>query len=142
MPHSFWRQRVFATAAAVLTVMAGLGCRAVFSGWVSKYGGVALWATLVYFLVLWVRPQLAVARAALLCLAISVAVELFQLTPVPRALYEVHAAFALVFGTTFHAWDLPAYAVGALLGAAIDCAFRAVLRRRARHVALLDRDRS
>jgi Protein of unknown function (DUF2809) len=128
--HSWWRQRVFATTAAVLTLVAGLGCRAVFSGWVSKYGGVALWATLVYFLVLWVRPQLAVARAALLCFSISVAVELFQLTPVPRALYEVHGAFALVFGTTFHAWDLLAYAVGALLGAAIHAAFRAAFRHR------------
>jgi hypothetical protein len=133
--HDFWRQRVFATVAAILTLAAGLGCRAVFSGWVSKYGGVALWATLVYFLVLWVRPRLAVARAALLCLAISVAVELFQLTPVPRALYEVHAAFALIFGTTFHAWDLPAYAVGALLGAAIDVVFGGAFRHRARRDA-------
>lgn len=131
MHHAWWRQRVFATTAALLTLVAGLGCRAVFSGWVSKYGGVALWATLVYFLVLWVRPQLPVARAALLCLAISVAVELFQLTPVPRALYELHAAFALVFGTTFHAWDLPAYAAGALLGAAVQAAFRNSSRHRA-----------
>jgi hypothetical protein len=119
MHLDWWRQRLFPTAAAVLTLVAGLGCRAVFSGWVSKYGGVALWATLVYFLALWIRPQLAVARAALLCLAISIGVELFQLTPVPRALYELHPMFALVFGTTFHAWDLPAYAAGALLGAAI-----------------------
>jgi hypothetical protein len=124
MSHAWWRQRVFPTIAGLLTLLAGLGCRAVFSGWVAKYGGVALWATLVYFLVLWVRPRLAVARAALLCLAISVAVELFQLTPVPRALHEVHPAFALVFGTTFHAWDLPAYAAGALLGAVIHAASR------------------
>lgn len=107
-----------------MTVAAGVGCRAMFSGWVSKYGGVALWATLVYFLVLWVRPQLAVARAALLCLSISVVVELFQLTPVPRALYELHAGFALVFGTTFHAWDLLGYAAGTLLGAAAHVAAR------------------
>ncbi len=124
MNHAWWRQRIFPTAAGLLTLAAGLGCRAVLSGWLSKYGGVALWATLVYFLVLWVRPQLAVARTALLCLAISVAVEFFQLTPVPRALYEVHPAFALVFGTTFNAWDLPAYAAGALLGAGIHAAFQ------------------
>jgi hypothetical protein len=132
MHLDWWRKRFFPTAAAVLTLAAGLGCRAVFSGWVSKYGGVALWATLVYFLVLWVRPQLAVGRAALLCLGISVAVELFQLTPVPRALYELHAGFALVFGTTFHAWDLPAYAAGALLGAAIHAAVRRRARQHAR----------
>lgn len=131
MQHAWWRQRVSPTAAALLILVAGLGCRAVFSGWLSKYGGVALWATLVYFLVLWVRPQLAVARAALLCLTISIAVELFQLTPVPRMLYELHAAFALVFGTTFNAWDLPAYAAGALLGAGVHAAFR----RRSRHHA-------
>lgn len=132
MHHDWWRQRLFPTAAAALTLMAGLGCRAVLSGWVSKYGGVVLWATLVYFLVLWVRPRLAVARAALLCLGISFAVELFQLTPVPRALYELHAAFALVFGTTFHAWDLPAYAAGTLLGAAIHAAARRRSRQRVR----------
>lgn len=124
MNQAWWRRRVFPTVAGLLTLAAGLALRAAFSGWLSKYGGVALWATLVYFLVLWVRPRLAVARAALLCLAISVAVELFQLTPVPRALYELHPAFALVFGTTFHAWDLPAYAAGALLGAGIHAAFR------------------
>lgn len=124
MKHGWWRLRIFPTIAGLLTLAAGLGLRAGFSGWLSKYGGVALWATLVYFLVLWVRPRLAVTRAALLCLGISVAVELFQLTPVPRALYEVHPAFALVFGTTFNAWDLPAYAAGALLGAAIHALFQ------------------
>lgn len=124
MTHAWWRQRIFPTVAAMLTLGAGLGCRAVLSGPLAKYGGVALWATLVYFLVLWVKPHLTVGRTALLCLNISVAVELFQLTPVPRALYEVHRAFALVFGTTFHVWDLPAYAAGALLGAIVHTAFR------------------
>jgi hypothetical protein len=129
MNHGWWRPRVFPTIAGLLTLAAGLGCRAALSGWLAKYGGVALWATLVYFLVLWVRPRLAVARTALLCLGISVAVELFQLTPVPRALHEIHPAFALVFGTTFNAWDLPAYAAGTVLGAAIHAASR---RRAAR----------
>ena len=130
MNHAWWRQRAFPTVAAILTLAAGLGCRAVLSGPLSKYGGVALWATLVYFLVLWARPRLAVVRTALLCFGISVAVELFQLTPVPRALYEVHPAFALVLGTTFNAWDLPAYAAGALLGAVIHAAFRRPARAR------------
>ncbi len=109
--------------AALATVAVGLAWRALFSGWLAKYGGVALWATLVYFLIVWLRPGLSARRAALACVVVSVAVELFQLTPIPRALYELHRGFALVFGTTFNLYDVPAYAAGALLGFALHSAY-------------------
>ena len=66
-----------AVSAAVLTVVLGLATRAFLEGWIAKYLGVALWATLF---------------------------------------------FALVFGTTFNALDLPSYVAGAFLGAAIHWA--------------------
>ncbi len=91
------------------------------SGSVAKYGGVALWATLVYFLLLCVAPRLSRGRCFWLCVGISFAVELFQLTPIPRALNEVHTSFVLVFGTSFHAFDLPAYVAGAVLAVGLDC---------------------
>ncbi len=109
--------RLQATIAAAVTLVFGLGTRAVLAGWLAKYLGVALWATLVYFLILFVAPRTTTRRAFILCTAISFAVELFQLTPIPMALYGIHPFFALVLGTTFSAADLPAYVVGAALGA-------------------------
>ncbi len=106
---------------AVLILCSGLGLRAFMSGAVAKYGGVALWATLVYFLLLCVAPSLSRGRCFWLCVGISFAVELFQLTSIPRALNDEHAGFALVFGTTFHVLDLPAYVAGAALAVGLDC---------------------
>jgi hypothetical protein len=111
------RARIFPTVAAVVTLGLGLGVRAFLGGWFAKYAGVALWATLVYFLILWVRPSLSPPRAFTVCVVISFAVELAQLTPGPMALYGVHPLFALVFGTTFNAPDLPAYVIGAAIAA-------------------------
>lgn len=113
------RTRVFATIAGAVTLGLGLGIRAAFAGWFGKYAGVALWATLVYFLILWVAPKRPVRQVLVLCVAISFAVELAQLTPGPLALYRIHPLFALVFGTTFNFWDLPAYVVGAGVGAVV-----------------------
>jgi hypothetical protein len=114
------------TIAVVITLGLGLGVRAILSGWIAKYLGVALWATLVYFIIVWLAPRIPLRRAFAICVVISFMVELAQLTSVPLALYEVHPFFALVFGTTFNAPDLPAYVVGAAIGAATD---RAAIRR-------------
>jgi hypothetical protein len=109
--------RPFPSIAALLTLIAGLATRALLSGFVAKYLGVALWATLVYFLVLFVKPKLAPIKAAIVTVVISFAVELFQITPVPMWMYQnLHPLSALVFGTTFNLGDLPAYVVGAAIG--------------------------
>jgi hypothetical protein len=113
-------RRLLATAAALTTVVAGLALRHFASGAISKYGGVALWAALVYALLVIVRPHAPRAGVALVALAISWAVELFQLTPIPAALSARHALFHLVLGDTFHAPDLAAYPLGIALAAAID----------------------
>jgi len=113
-------RRGVAGAAALLTVAAGLALRRSSDGPLAKYGGVALWATLVYALVVVAWPRWSRARVALVALAISFAVELFQLTPVPAALSARHVLFHLVLGDTFHAPDLAAYPVGVALAAAVD----------------------
>lgn len=119
----FWlRERRFGIGFAALTLVAGLTLRATLGGALAKYGGVALWATLVYALELVVRPRLGPRLAWGLCVVISFAVEFLQLSPLPMALYEVHPFFALVFGTTFHVPDLPSYVAGATIGLGVHLA--------------------
>ncbi|MFG2617126.1 DUF2809 domain-containing protein [Streptomyces sp. NPDC048507] len=113
-----------AAGAAALTVGAGLGLRAVATGDVAKYGGDALYAVLVLALVVLAAPRLSPPRAAATALALSWAVEFFQLTPVPAALGAHSTAARLVLGSTFNAPDLFWYAVGAAAGALLLTALR------------------
>lgn len=117
-----WRERLPWTVAALASIVLGLGARACLTGWPAKVLGVALWATLVHFLILCLAPRITMRRAFTLCLALSFAVEFFQLSGVPMRLHALHPAFALVFGTTFSALDLPAYAAGAGVGARVHAA--------------------
>ncbi|GIH29772.1 membrane protein [Acrocarpospora phusangensis] len=94
----------------------GLGVRAFAGGDFAKYAGVALYTTLIYaILAFWLRP----VYAALSSVAISWAVEFFQLTGIPAALSAQSFLARLVLGSTFNAPDLFWYAAGAGLGMAI-----------------------
>jgi hypothetical protein len=106
--------------ALVLVVPAGLAVRygAARVPFLAKYGGVALWSVMAYAAILVLAPRLSVARAALIALAVSFAVELAQLSPIPAALSAKHLVLRLLLGTTFSVYDLPAYAVGVALAAA------------------------
>lgn len=75
--------RLAAAAAALVTVGAGLGLRAVATGSVAKYGGDALYTVLLLTLVVLVAPRLTPLRAAATALAASWAVEFLQLTALP-----------------------------------------------------------
>lgn len=105
--------------AACVVVAAGLGLREFAAGPVAKYGGVALYAVLVYVLVSAARPGRAPRIVLFLTVVICTGVELLQLTPIPARLAGEHRGFALVLGTTFHGWDLLAYAGGALAAAGV-----------------------
>ena len=91
---------------------AGPAVRAGPPGAFSKDAGVALYATLIYALVVLVAPQVRQRVAALAALSFCFAVELAQLTPVPAALSGRSRLARLVLGSTFHAPDLLFYAVG------------------------------
>ncbi len=117
------RLPLLGVAAAVVAL--GLAARYGLWGPWAKYGGVALWATEAYVMVLLVRPTLAVRDAAIWALAVSWGVELFQLTGAPAWLSSHHILLRLIFGTTFHGLDLPAYAAGVALGAAGHWLWRA-----------------
>ncbi|AUY48124.1 DUF2809 domain-containing protein [Streptomyces sp. CB01881] len=111
--------RIAAAVAAVLTVAAGLGVRAVAGGEFAKCAGDALYTVLVYALVLLVAPRLRPLPAAGLAAGLSWAVELFQLTGVPDELGRRSTLARLVLGSTFNAPDLLWYVVGAALAAVV-----------------------
>ncbi|WP_433223357.1 DUF2809 domain-containing protein [Microtetraspora malaysiensis] len=108
--------RTAALLAALLTVAAGLGIRAVADGPVAKYGGDALYTLLLYALVLVAAPRTRPAVAASVALAASWAVEFFQLTGIPEELAARSVLARLVLGTTFNPTDLFWYAAGAGAG--------------------------
>ncbi|WP_431677653.1 DUF2809 domain-containing protein [Kitasatospora sp. KL5] len=110
---SIWKTRCEAGAAGLLTVVAGLGVRAVLGGSVAKYAGDALYAVLVYTLVVLIAPRIRPARAAVAATLVSWGVEFFQLTGLPARWSEKSVMARLVLGSTFNAPDLLWYAVGA-----------------------------
>lgn len=128
-------QRLVPAVAAVVTVAAGLSVRSVLGGDLAKYAGDALYALLIFWLVLVVAPRTRAWVAAVVAFAASVAVELFQLTGVPAELGAHSTLARLVLGTTFNAPDLPFYAVGAALGWALLPAVRSTGSARRRRPA-------
>lgn len=108
--------------AVLVVLMAGLGVRVFTEGWFAKYAGVALYTTLLYTLIVLVLPRVRPVIAGLIALSVSWAVEFAQLTAAPSALSAAHPLLRLVLGTTFSPADLPAYAVGTILGAAVHWA--------------------
>ncbi|MFF3013527.1 DUF2809 domain-containing protein [Streptomyces sp. NPDC057939] len=122
------RIRVAAALAALVTVGAGLGLRAVAAGGVAKYGGDALYTVLLLALVVLAAPRVTPVRAAAVALAASWAVEFLQLGPLPAELSRRSVVARLVLGSTFNAPDLFWYAVGAAAG----CLVHTALRRRPR----------
>ncbi|MEU6237354.1 DUF2809 domain-containing protein [Kitasatospora sp. NPDC047058] len=114
--------RVAAAVAAVLTVAAGLGVRAVAGGEFAKCAGDALYTVLVYALVVLAAPRLRPPPAALVAAGLSWAVEFYQLTGVPDELGRHSTLARLVLGSTFNPPDLFWYLVGAALAAALHTA--------------------
>ncbi|MFI8455148.1 DUF2809 domain-containing protein [Kitasatospora sp. NPDC085464] len=120
------RARTAAGAAAVTTVAAGLGVRAVADGDVTKYAGDALYTVLLYCLVLLAAPRMRPVRAAAWAAGLSWAVELFQLTGLPDAWGRRSVLARLVLGSTFNPPDLLWYLVGAAGAALLHRAARGV----------------
>jgi len=111
-----------------LTIVAGLGSRAVLSGLAAKIAGDALYTVLVYVLALVVRPDVRPRTAFVVALGVSFAIELFQLTPYPAWLSSKNALLRLVFGTTFGFVDLAGYVVGAITALGVHELARASAR--------------
>jgi sugar phosphate permease len=116
------RRRAWPLAAVPVTIVAGLGARALLGGLAAKVAGDALYTVLVYVLVLVVKPDASVRRAFAVALGVSFAIEFAQITPYPAWLSSKHVLLRLIFGTTFGFVDLAGYVVGAVCAAAVHAA--------------------
>ncbi len=88
----------------------------------SKYGGDALWALMVFLGFGFIFPRTSTARLALAALGFAWTIEFLQLYHAPwldslRATRPGH----LILGSGFNAPDLLAYLAGIALGAAAEC---------------------
>ncbi|MCX4548297.1 DUF2809 domain-containing protein [Streptomyces sp. NBC_01500] len=101
-------RRWWASGAAVLTVVAGLGVRAWSDGAFAKCAGDSLYTVLVYLVVVLLAPRLRAVTTAGIALAFSWAVEFLQIAGIPSVLRPL-------LGSTFHPPDLLWYTVGAAL---------------------------
>lgn len=111
------------------TIALGLATRRIpgaFPEFVARYGGDTLWAAMVLWIVVMLRPRLAVPRAALAAIGIAFAVEFSQRVHIPwlDALRATRIG-ALALGQGFLWSDLVCYAVGVALAAALELALRA-----------------
>ena len=115
------RNRLLYALAAALVIALGLLWRSSLlplTHFLSKYGGDALWALVVFLTFGFLFTRASTLRIALLSLAFAGSIELLQLYHAPwidslRAIPIGH----LILGSTFNAPDLLAYAFGIALGA-------------------------
>lgn len=121
------RERRHLAAAALAVIALGLLTRAnlPLPALIVTYGGDTLYATLIVLLIALLWPQAPRWRVGLLALGFCVAVEVSQLARAPW-LDAIRATLPgrLILGAGFLWSDLACYAVGVLLGIALDLALR------------------
>ncbi len=102
-------------------VLRGFGLRLGLPPAFVKYGGSALWGTMVFFLVALVASRLSRPNIALISAAIAVGVELFRLVHAPWLdAFRLTLAGALLLGRIFSPWDMLAYGAGIILAVVLD----------------------
>ena len=118
------RRRCTYLSAAIGSILLGLLWRSLpasLAPFLWKYGGDAIWAAMVYFLVRCIGPSRSITWSATLALGISFATELSQLYHAPwiDSIRGMRLG-ALILGSTFNWPDLPAYALGIAFAALVD----------------------
>ncbi len=107
-------------------MLGGVLSRFVSTGFVvvDKYLGDALYAAMVFMLLLVLAPIRARSTAALVAAVIMVLIEAFQLTGIPLQLrgsdHALLRLLAVLLGTTFNGWDIVSYGVGILVIFVVD----------------------
>lgn len=119
------RHRGWLLFSIVLVIAAGLASRSfpLLPAFLGAYPGDALWALMVFLMIAFIRPAMALPVLACLALATAFLVEASQLYQAPwitaiRATTLGH----LVLGTGFQWFDLCAYTVGVAFGVVADYA--------------------
>jgi hypothetical protein len=106
-------RRLLCLVLAMFTIAAGLFWRLAPLGLPAslyKYGGSALWAAMVYWLVALVFPKLSPLKIAVLAALFAVAVELFRLYHAPALdSFRLTLAGHLLLGSFFSLRDIAAY---------------------------------
>jgi hypothetical protein len=115
------------------TILAGLAIRFAHFGlppFVVKYGGSALWALTIYWLVSALLPRARIPAATALAAALATAVECFKLYNPPSVdAFRRTLPGILLLGRYFSVWDLLAYAVAIAAGALLDARLRPLFNR-------------
>ncbi|NQX12211.1 DUF2809 domain-containing protein [Microbacteriaceae bacterium VKM Ac-2855] len=120
-------RRLRLALAAVVVVAAGLALRFGVGGAVGDLAGGVLYTALVYLLVAFVAVRMRPPVVALTAFAWSALMELLQLVGIAGALVQLWSPLRLITGVGFVWTDLLAYAVGAVIAAAVDTAARLVV---------------
>jgi uncharacterized protein DUF2809 len=90
-----------------------------------KYGGSALWAVSIYWLVSTLLPNMRVEGAAAITAAIATTVEFFKLYHSPPVdSFRLTLPGVLLLGRFFSLWDLLAYYVAICVAGSLDQSLR------------------
>jgi Protein of unknown function (DUF2809) len=90
-------------------------------GFIVRYGGSMLWATMVFLLVATAAPGRSRSSVALIAATIAVCVELFRLVHAPWLdAFRLTNAGALLLGRIFSLWNIVAYGVGIVVAIWVD----------------------
>jgi hypothetical protein len=125
--HSTTRERLVACGGLAITIACGLWVRStIFAGdatWAQRLG-TALWAMALVLVLRAMSPRWSMARTWIVAMAVAIAVELLQLTGIPRAISGWLPLARLFLGSDFDARDLLWLAIGVVLGAVVALGVR------------------
>jgi Protein of unknown function (DUF2809) len=114
------------TLMCLLVVAGGLALRGYGPGlglpaFIVKYGGSALWGTMVFFLVAIAFSRQPRPCSASIAALIAIGVELFRLVHNPGLdAFRLTTAGALLLGRVFSPWNTVAYGFGIVLAVLLD----------------------
>ncbi|WP_406063736.1 DUF2809 domain-containing protein [Micromonospora sp. NBC_00860] len=128
--------RMLMSVAALLFLGLALLIRAIDDGALRQYSGTALYASMVWAMVLFLWPRVAPAPAGVLAIAFCWVVELAQLTGVPADLSARSVAARLALGVQFDPVDLAWYPAGVVPLMVLHHLVRARHRRNGQNVAI------
>jgi hypothetical protein len=101
----------------------------------TKYGGDALWALMVFFAFGFLFRSVTTLRLVLIALIFAWAIEFSQLYHAPWIdTIRAMRIGRLILGSTFNWPDLPAYVVGIMIGALVDRAIEGARKDAAKKV--------
>jgi hypothetical protein len=127
------RPILLSVALVAVTIAAGLAIRFAPLGlphFLAKYGGSALWALMIYWIVSTILPTRRVAAVALFAAVIATAVEFGKLVHFPALdAFRLTLPGILLLGRLFSVWDIAAYCFAIFLGALIDIRLRKSISR-------------